>query len=126
MVAGRWVAWVAVEDGSQKSSLYLADLSTGQAQRLLDGNAPESSREIALSEEWLLWTDLSGNLLGYHLPDLEPVQVTGVLAPGEYNRNLQISGDLAALMVVAPGDTTDAIGPECPPKWTAVRLVRLR
>lgn len=128
MVAGHWAAWVAIEGSPEGSSLYLADLLTGQARRLLDGNAPGeiAPSEIALSEDWLLWTDPSGNLLGYHLPDLEPVRVAGVLTSGEYSQNLQISGDLAVLMVVALNDPGDAIGPEYPPKWTAIRVVRLR
>lgn len=42
------------------------------------------------------------------------------------NRSLQITGDLAILTVVGANDDGDAIGPEYPPKWTAVRVVRLR
>ena len=96
VVAGHWAAWVAMES-SPGDSLYLADLSTGRAQRL--GDAP--ARVIALSNDWLLWTDPSGNLLGYHLPDLTPVRVAGLLTSSEEVRNIQISGDLAVLMVVA-------------------------
>jgi hypothetical protein len=125
VVAGHWAAWVAIESDSFAGSLYLADLSTGRAERLLEGDVP---RQIGLSEDWLLWTDPSGNLVGYHLPDLTPVLVPEVLAPGEYDfdQNLQISGDLALFMVVAPDPDGDAIGPSDPPKWTAIRVVRLR
>lgn len=129
VVAGHWAAWVAIESdyfaGSLTGSLYLADLSTGRAERLLDGDMPS---QIGLSEVWLLWIDPSGDLVGYHLPDLAPVRVPDVLAPGEYDfdQNLQISGDLVLLMVVAPDPNADGIGPSDPPKWTAVRVVRLR
>lgn len=125
VVAGRWAAWVAIESDSFTGSLYLADLSTGLAERLLDGDVP---RQIGLSEDWLLWIDLSGDLVGYHLPDLTPVRVPDVLAPGEYDfdQNLQISGDLVLLRVVAPDPNGDAIGPSDPPEWTAIRVVRLR
>lgn len=119
-VSGHWAAWVAMEDNYQAFSLYLADLPVGQAQRL--GDAP--ARLLALSEDWLLWTDASGNLLGYHLPDLTPVRVAGVLAPEEQLRNLQVTGDLAVLMVV--DQEANTIGPDFPPRWTAVRVVRLR
>ena len=121
VVAGHWAAWVASESGSQATSLYLADLLTGQAQRLLDEGA---SGEIALSEEWLLWTDASGTLLGYHLADMTPVHVAGVLVSGEQVRNLQVTGDAAVLMVV--NQETQSIGPDLPPRWTAIRVVRLR
>ena len=120
VVAGHWAAWVAIEDEYQTFSLYLADLSTGQAQRL--GDAP--ARLLALSDDWLLWTDASGNLLGYHLPDLTPVRVAAVLASGEQLRNLQVTGDLAVLMVV--DQEANTIGPDFPPRSTAVRVVRLR
>lgn len=52
------------------------------------------------------------------LPFQEPVDL--------YDRSLQITGDLAVLTVVDANDDGDAIGPEYPPKWTAVRVVRLR
>ena len=120
VVAGHWAAWVAMESSPTGSSLYLADLATGQAQRL--GDAP--TREIALSNDWLLWTDSSGNLLGCHLPDMTPVRLAGMLASGEEVRNLQISGDLAVLMVVA--QESNVIGPDFSPRWTAIRVVRLR
>jgi hypothetical protein len=120
VVAGHWAAWVAIEDNYQAFSLYLADLSTGQAQRL--GDAP--ARLLALSEDWLLWTDASGDLLGYHLPDLTPVRVAAVLASDEQLRNIQVTGDLAVLMVV--DQEANTIGPDFPPRSTAVRVVRLR
>jgi hypothetical protein len=120
VVAGHWAAWVAMESSPPGNSLYLADLSTGQAQRL--GDAP--ARVIALSNDWLLWTDSSGSLLGYHLPDLTPVRLTGLLASGEEVRSIQISGDLAVLMVVA--QESNVIGPDFSPRWTAIRVVRLR
>ena len=125
VVAGHWAAWVAIEGDSFTGSLYLADLSTGTAERLLDGGVPSL---IGLSEDWLLWIDPSGDLVGHHLPDLTPVRVADVLAPGEYDfdQNLQISGDLVVLMVVALDPNADAIGPSDPPKWTAIRAVRLR
>jgi len=121
VVAGHWAAWESIESSPRGSSLYLADLSTGEAQRL--GDAP--ARVIALSNDWLLWTDSSGNLLGYHLPDMTPVRLAGVLASGEEVRNIQTSGDLAVLMVVAPSEP-NAMGPDFPPHWTAIRVVRLR
>ena len=120
VVAGHWAAWVAMESSPPGNSLYLAELSTGQAQRL--GDAP--ARVIALSNDWLLWTDSSGSLLGYHLPDLTPVRLTGLLASGEEVRSIQISGDLAVLMVVA--QESNVIGPDFSPRWTAIRVVRLR
>jgi hypothetical protein len=79
---------------------------------------------LALSDDWLLWTDASGNLHGYHLPDLTPVRVAAVLASGEQLRNLQVTGDLAVLMVV--DQEANTIGPDFPPRSTAVRVVRLR
>ncbi len=125
VVAGHWAAWVAVDGNPQRNSLYLADLATGQARRLTDGNGP--SGDIALSGDWLLWTDTSGTLAGFHLPDMTPVKVAGVLAAGEYGRKLQVSGDLAVLTVVAPGGDPDynSINFEPPPRWTAIRVVRL-
>ncbi len=125
VVAGHWAAWVAVDGSPQRNSLYLADLTTGQAHRLTDGNGP--SGDIALSQDWLLWTDTSGTLAGFHLPDMTPVKVAGVLAAGEYARKLQVSGDIAVLMVVAPGGNPDynSINFEPPPRWTAIRVVRL-
>jgi hypothetical protein len=121
VVAGHWAAWESIESSPRGSSLYLADLSTGQAQRL--GDAP--ARVIALSNDWLLWTDSSGNLVGYHLPDMTPVRLAGVLASAEQVQNLQVTGDLAVLMVVAPSEP-NAMGPDFPPHWTAIRVVRLR
>jgi hypothetical protein len=125
VVAGHWAAWVAIEGDPLAGSLYLADLSTGLAERLLDGDVPS---QIGLSEDWLLWIDLAGDLVGYHLPDLTSVRVPEVLTPGEYDfdQYLQISGDLVLLMVVAPDPNGDPIGPDHPPKWTAIRFVRLR
>lgn len=125
VVAGHWAAWVAVDGSPQRNSLYLADLATGQARRLTDGNGP--SEDITLSEDWLLWTDTSGTLAGFHLPDMTPVKVAGVLASGEYAWKLQVSGDLAVLMVVAPGGDPNynSINYPPPPRWTAIRVVRL-
>ncbi len=126
VVAGHWAAWVAVDGSPQRNSLYLANLATGQARRLADGNGP--SGDITLSDDWLLWTDATGTLAGFHLPDMTPVKVPGVLASGENARKLQVSGDLAVLMVVAPGGDPEynSINFEPPPRWTAIRVVRLR
>ena len=127
VVAGHWAAWVAVESDAGEAGLYLADLTTGRAERLLEGILGEEvPRQIGLSEDWLLWTDASGDLVGYHLPDLTPVRVPTVLAPGEYDwdQNLQISGDLVLLMVVAPSEI-EVMSRATPPQWTAIRLVRL-
>ena len=54
VVAGHWAAWAAIEGDSFTGSLYLADLTTGRAERLLDGDVPGL---IGLSEDWLLWID---------------------------------------------------------------------
>jgi hypothetical protein len=121
VVAGRWAAWVAIEGNPRGASLYLADLLTGEARRILDGDAPG---RIALSDDWLLWTDASGNLLGYHLPDMVSVEVSGVVDSEESVRNLELSGDLTVLMVV--NQESNVIGPDLPPRLTAVRVVRLR
>ena len=125
VVAGPLEEKVAIDGDPPAASLYLADLTTGRAERLLEGDVP---RQIGLSEDWLLWIDSAGDLLGHHLPDLAPVRVPEVLALGEYDfdQNLQICGDLVLLTVVALDPNADAIGPSSPPMWTAVRLVRLR
>jgi hypothetical protein len=100
VVAGHLAAWVAVEGdpSAQRGSLYLADLRTGQGERLLELDVP---RQIGPSEDWLLWMDPAGDLVGYHLPDCAAVRVPRVLAAGEYDfdQNLQVSGDLVLLMV---------------------------
>ncbi len=67
------------------------------------------------------------NEVGYHLPDLAPVRVPEVLAPGEYDwdQNLQIFGDLVLPMVFAPNEV-ELMSQVLSPQWTAIRVVRLR
>jgi len=125
VVGGHWAAWVALENSSSVGSLYLADLETGRAQRLLDRSKTPPGF-VALSNDWVLWTDASGDLTGFHLPDLTPVHVAGVMTSDEQIQNLQVSGDLAVLMVIASPPNESAMGPEFPPRWTAIRVVRLR
>jgi len=126
VVGGHWVAWVANEGTPSRESLYLADLSTGRARRLLDGKAPTG--ELAISDDWLLWADGSGSLSGFHLPDMSRVEVHGVLRSGEQDDGLEISGNLAVLTVFAPGGNPLYVSPNFSPapKYTAIRVVRLK
>ena len=79
-------------------------------------------------QDWLLWTDSSGTLSGFHLPDMVKVGIDGVLSSGVQDVELEVSGDLAVLMVVASAGDPRYISPNFtpPPKWTAIRVVRLR
>ena len=100
-VAGTWVAWTVLEgDKSAPTwSLYLADLETGKAQRVASANASTGAPQIALSNDWLLWIDSSSkDLVGFHLPDMEPLRVKAAIKD-ERGASVQVAGDLALLDV---------------------------
>jgi hypothetical protein len=71
----------------------------GKAQRVASANASTAVPQIALSQDWLLWIESpSFDLVGFHLPDLEPLRVNAAIKD-ERGASVQVAGDLALLDV---------------------------
>lgn len=123
-VAGKWAAWTAFEDKPRVRSLYLADLETGQARRIAEGDAP--SGDIAISGSWLVWIDSKKGLSGFRLSSLSRFRIPDVLREGEEATGLQIAGGLVVMLVVDRGNIdAGTLGVAPPPRATSIRVIKL-
>ena len=134
IVAGHFAAWSA-----DNGDVYLADLESGQVQKVLSlQTGTYGQPAVALGDKWLVALQLlpaagstssmtapsdhpGAGLVALHLPDLRRVDIPAVLAKGEVG-SVQVSGD-TVLLTVSPA--VEPI-PHNEPSWTALRILRLQ
>ena len=132
-VAGHYAAWY-----TENGDVYVADLDTGNTNKVLSLKTDQSSwPAVALGGEWLvalkLWSSFDresamsdpsqhpgADLIALHLPDLRRVDVPGVIPKGEVG-SVQVSGD-TVLLTVSPAIEPM---PHNEPDWVALQVLRL-